>query len=217
VSVADDEAGRHSEHFANRFRVARALGCFALVMGKQRSLDFMRGKARISLSVGAALAAFAVAESAAAATPSTMMAECRSYAGRSLGTRLPNIETKYEGQRTDGTHAVNGTATVGSRVETFQCSFNQSGNRVIRFVVNRNAFPLPLFPNFPGQHSPAETACLSAVAGQVGAPVYSLSVQRVSRGPSRTIVLVDVPGAQNAWRCAYRAGRVLQVMYMGSG
>ena len=48
-----------------------------------------------------------------------------------LHTRLPNIETKYEGQRTDGTHAVNGTAFIRSRKETFQCSFDRAGARLL--------------------------------------------------------------------------------------
>ena len=67
-----------------------------------------------------------------------MMAQCRARAGKALRTRLPDIDTKYEGQRTDGTHAVNGTASVDGRTRTFQCSFNRAGSRIIRFVVNRN-------------------------------------------------------------------------------
>jgi len=72
-----------------------------------------------------------------AATPARMMQECRIRAGEVLRTRLPNIETKYEGQRTDGTHAVNGTARFDGRTETFQCSFNRSGRRIINFAVNQ--------------------------------------------------------------------------------
>lgn len=77
------------------------------------------------------------ASTAFAATPAQMMQECRVRAGQVLKTRLPNIETKYEGQRTDGTHAVNGTARFNGRTETFQCSFNRSGRQIVRFVVNK--------------------------------------------------------------------------------
>lgn len=70
-------------------------------------------------------------------TPGQMMQECRIRAHEVLHTRLPNIETKYEGQRTDGTHAVNGTAWIRGRTETFQCSFNPRGRRIIQFVVNQ--------------------------------------------------------------------------------
>jgi hypothetical protein len=65
-----------------------------------------------------------------------MIQECRVRAGDEFRTRLPNIETKYEGQRTDGTHAVNGTARFDGRTRTFQCSFNRSGRRIVEFVVN---------------------------------------------------------------------------------
>lgn len=71
-----------------------------------------------------------------AADPARMMAQCRSRAGQALRTRLPNIETKYEGQRVDGTHAVNGTALSGQRAQTFQCSFDAAGRKVLRFVSN---------------------------------------------------------------------------------
>lgn len=78
---------------------------------------------------------------ASAATPNIMMAECRARAGTALKVRLPDVDTRYEGQRTDGTHAVNGTATVRGRAQTFQCSFDRRGNRIIRFVVNRPSAP----------------------------------------------------------------------------
>ena len=84
--------------------------------------------------------AYASIEFSAAAfaeTPEIMMAECRARAGKEFQTRLPNIETKYEGERTDHTHAVNGTAWFSGRTETFQCSFDSSGSRIIRFVVNK--------------------------------------------------------------------------------
>lgn len=74
---------------------------------------------------------------AMAASPEIMMAQCRARAGEITRTRLPDIETKYEEQRVDGTHAVNGTAYIGARIETFQCSFNRAGNRIIQFVVNQ--------------------------------------------------------------------------------
>ena len=41
------------------------------------------------------------------------------------------VELKYEGQRTDGTHAVNGSAAYG---QTFQCSFNRAGTHVVRWT-----------------------------------------------------------------------------------
>lgn len=65
------------------------------------------------------------------------MQECRIRAHEVMHVRLPDVSTKYEGQRTDGTHAVNGTAYMRGRMETFQCSFARNGRQIIRFVVNR--------------------------------------------------------------------------------
>ena len=86
---------------------------------------------------------------ASAATPGQMMQECRVRAGQALRTRQPNVDTKYEGQRTDGTHAVNGVARFDGRVETFQCSFNRSGNRIVNFIINRSNAGRPVRPS-PG-------------------------------------------------------------------
>lgn len=83
------------------------------------------------------LLALCLPDLALAQTPGQMMQECRVRAGKAFHTRLPNIDTKYEGQRTDGTHAVNGTAIFSGRTETFQCSFNKRGTKIIRFVVNK--------------------------------------------------------------------------------
>jgi hypothetical protein len=67
--------------------------------------------------------------SQAAANQSSMMATCNTYAAHHLHVSTSDIaEVKYEGQRTDGTHAVNGTATNG---QTFQCSFNKKGTKVV--------------------------------------------------------------------------------------
>lgn len=52
-----------------------------------------------------------------AKTPDIMMQVCRVRAHEVLHVRMPDIETKYEGQRTDGTHAINGTAWMRGRTE----------------------------------------------------------------------------------------------------
>jgi hypothetical protein len=85
-----------------------------------------------------ALFVLQAADSAKALTPDQTMAECRARAGKALRARLPDIDTKYEGQRADGIHAVNGTATVRGSALTFQCSFNRSGSQIVHFVVNRS-------------------------------------------------------------------------------
>lgn len=71
------------------------------------------------------------ANSAATADSSQMMASCNTYAARHLGVSTSDIaNVSYEGQRVDGTHAVNGNTTSG---QNFQCSFNSSGTRVVNW------------------------------------------------------------------------------------
>jgi hypothetical protein len=67
-----------------------------------------------------------------AADQSQMMSKCNTYAARHLGVSTSDIlDLKYEGQRTDGTHAVNGSARNG---QTFQCSFNRAGTHVVHWT-----------------------------------------------------------------------------------
>jgi hypothetical protein len=102
---------------------------------ENRSMSVVR---KVMTIAGAAACLGIINNSAEARTPERMMQDCRIRAHEVLHTRLPNIETKYEGQRTDGTHAVNGTAVIRGRTETFQCSFNRRGRRITQFVVNQH-------------------------------------------------------------------------------
>lgn len=64
-----------------------------------------------------------------AADEAQMMSACNTYAARHLHVSTSEIASlSYEGQRTDGTHAVNGSATNG---QTFQCSFNRNGTHIV--------------------------------------------------------------------------------------
>ena len=66
---------------------------------------------------------------ALAADESEMMSKCNTYAAHHLHVSTSDIATvKYEGQRTDGTHVVNGETTSG---QTFHCSFNARGKHVV--------------------------------------------------------------------------------------
>lgn len=64
-----------------------------------------------------------------AADESDMMSKCNRYAAHHLHVSTSDIaDLKYEGTRTDGTHAVNGTTSAG---QSFQCSFGPQGNYVV--------------------------------------------------------------------------------------
>lgn len=84
---------------------------------------------RFNLATGVATATLLLTGGAFAADQSQMMSMCNTYAAHHLHVSTSDIaEVKYEGQRTDGTHAVNGSATNG---QTFQCSFNKKGTKVV--------------------------------------------------------------------------------------
>ncbi len=69
---------------------------------------------------------------ASAADEATMMSMCNTYAAHHLHVTTSDIlDLKYEGTRTDGTHPVNGTASNG---QTFQCTFNKAGTKVIHWT-----------------------------------------------------------------------------------
>ncbi|WOI57917.1 hypothetical protein [Palleronia sp. LCG004] len=50
-------------------------------------------------------------------------------------------ETTYEGQRTDGTHAVNGQIYLENRLSDFQCSYNSAGDTMVRLYADGQSWP----------------------------------------------------------------------------
>ncbi len=85
------------------------------------------------LLVGAALATLAFSEVVLAkGTSDSMMDECRAFATTVFQADPGAIRVKYEGRRTDGTHAVNGSV----RDLTFQCSFRRNGYYIEQIYVN---------------------------------------------------------------------------------
>ena len=72
-----------------------------------------------------------------------MLNECAHAAQgyfRDYGART---EMKYNGQRVDGTHAINGDIYLENRMESFACSYAPDGNRMVEFFAEgrvQNAF-----------------------------------------------------------------------------
>lgn len=149
----------------SKFEITRILD-FGDLACRWRDLMRLLGTA-LGVSV-LSLSMTQLVDAAAAATPERMMQECRVRAGEVLRTRLPNIETKYEGQRTDGTHAVNGTARSNGRTETFQCSFNRSGRRIINFVVNQPSGGSSAQPGRPPREPETRTERVKFLSGATG-------------------------------------------------
>lgn len=82
-----------------------------------------------SALLAASLVLTSGAGAALAADQAQMMSNCNTYAAQHLGLSTSDIaDLSYQGQRVDGTHAVNGSTTRG---QTFQCSFNSAGTHVV--------------------------------------------------------------------------------------
>lgn len=155
-----------------------------------------------------ALGVAAAVAPAAAETPELMMAKCRAKAHEALRVRMPDIDTKYEGQRVDGTHAVNGTATTAAGDRTFQCSFNRAGSKIVRFVVNEAAPP----PASSGMPSRNEQACLQAVSRTTGNG--DVVLLRSETSEANDLVVVGVGPKRAPWRCLVSKGVVAEVTSM---
>ena len=88
-----------------------------------------------------ALSSLALISSAKAASPEYMMEDCRNNSQIFFQDFEARSETKYEGQRTDGTHAINGTIYLETRSENFQCSYNAKGDTMVDFYAEGKSWP----------------------------------------------------------------------------
>jgi len=85
--------------------------------------------------------AVACANSAMAASLDYMMEDCKNSSQVFFQDYEARSEVKYEGQRADGTHAVNGTIYLETRSEDFQCSYNAAGDTLVDFIAEGKSQP----------------------------------------------------------------------------
>jgi hypothetical protein len=83
----------------------------------------------------------AFASSAMAASPAYMMEDCKNSSRVFFQDFEARSDVKYEGQRADGTHAVNGTIYLETRSEDFQCSYNTAGDTMVGFYAEGSSQP----------------------------------------------------------------------------
>jgi len=159
-------------------------------------------------------AAEKAASSAGASIADKMMAHCRKRAASVLGVAGNAVNVKYEGQRTDNTHAVNGSASVRGQSETFQCSFDATGRQIVKFIVNEpQASSGGANPSSRrGTPSKDEKACLQAVSIETNnGEVMILSTET---SEANNLVVVGVGPNRAPWRCLVSGGVVAEVMSM---
>ena len=94
-----------------------------------------------TLMVLLASAAGVFGGAASAQSPEYMMEDCRLASRQFYQDFEAQSDTKYEGQRTDGTHAVNGTIFLETRSSDFQCSYNRSGDSIVDFYADGQSWP----------------------------------------------------------------------------
>jgi len=83
----------------------------------------------------------ALANSALAASPEYMIEDCGNSSQIFFHAFEARSEPKYEGQRIDGTHAVNGTIYLETCSEDFQCSYNAAGDTLVNFYAEGKSWP----------------------------------------------------------------------------
>ena len=73
-----------------------------------------------------------------------MMNECSSAGQTYFRDFTARTDMQYNGQRADGTHAVNGRIFLETRFEDFACSYDRSGRRMVEFFAQGRAQASPL-------------------------------------------------------------------------
>lgn len=73
----------------------------------------------------------------------SMLDACSAVGRTYFRDGLARTDMRYDGQRVDGTHAVNGQIVLETRAEPFSCSFGPNGRRMVEFFAEgrlRNAY-----------------------------------------------------------------------------
>ena len=124
----------------------------------------------------AALAVLASGFSASAQSPEYMKEDCGNATQSFFREFEARTDMTYEGQRTDGTHAINGTIYLENRAEDFQCSYAGDGVTMVDFFTEGQSWPgfargTELSPYQAAASQPANTAPATPPAGGQAAVV----------------------------------------------
>jgi len=76
-----------------------------------------------------------------AQSPEFMMEDCRNLSRLFFNDFDAQSDVKYEGKRDDGSHFVNGTIFIGDTAEFFQCSYAETGRRLLDFWAKERSWP----------------------------------------------------------------------------
>ena len=134
-----------------------------------------------------ALASLTFVGSAEAASPAYMVEDCMNNSRIFWQDFEARSETKYEGQRTDGTHAVNGTIYLETQSENFQCSYNAKGDTMVDFYAEGKSWPEfvkgKFSPHMAGTNGASQSpASSTAVKVRFPSGSSSITLQGAIRG-----------------------------------
>ena len=154
----------------------------------------------------------AAATDAASGSPAAMLDKCRARAASAYKASGEAIQVKYEGQRVDGTHAVNGSVEGRDPAATFQCSFNRSGAKIVTFTrvkaVAYAAQPLgPQTGDVPNQDKKACVQALKKLAHNV-----KIVVTGTESSEANNSVTMALGPNRAPWSCLVKNGKVADLM-----
>jgi hypothetical protein len=140
-----------------------------------------------------------------------MLDKCRARASAAYKADRGMINVKYEGQRVDGTHAVNGSIEGRDSAATFLCFFNRSGSKIVKFT---RVGPAASSAQQPAQRvdtvpSKDKQACLQAVKKQSQNP--QVVVLGAESSEANNSVTIGVGPNRAPWRCLVKRGVVAEV------
>ena len=111
-------------------------------MKQQSSAQSLIGLARSLFAAGCLT--LATVSAASAQSKEFMVNECSSAAQTFFRDFNARTQMQYNGQRVDGTHAINGRIFLETRAEDFACSYEPSGRRMVEFFAQGRTMPSPL-------------------------------------------------------------------------
>ncbi|WP_051955531.1 hypothetical protein [Beijerinckia mobilis] len=154
----------------------------------------------------------------AAATPApatapydAMLDKCRARAARAYKASVGIINVKYEGQRVDGTHAVNGSVEGRDPPATFQCSFNRAGSKIVKFTRVSSAAGAAQKPTETSDNVPSadKNACLQSVRKTTNNS--DIVILGTEFSEANNSVTFGVGPKRARWRCLVKHGAVVDV------
>ena len=133
----------------------------------------------------AALLGMVLSGSVFAQSPDYMREACANATQSFFQDFEARTDTTYEGERTDGTHAINGTIYMENRSEDFQCSYAGDGETMVDFVAEGKSWP-----GFArnGDPSPYQQASSGAAAPETSPAAGNAEVVKFRPGEYGTML-----------------------------